>query len=167
MYRTLSPSLKITVPESRIARFKSSARLLRLDFVALQGALAAKAPDITYQSPENAPPIPYLNLMALFTMPQNVSYNSSKESGLLLNLFNKRQREEDKNRGLLCKNGPCPNKSKGSRTTKGRTVRYYLASNSRDCLCNRIFPKDIKAADYTHLFFSFASINPKTFKIRP
>lgn len=49
----------------------------------------------------------------------------------------------------------------------GRTIGYYLASNTRDRLCNRIFPKDIKAEDYTHLFFSFASIDPKTFRIQP
>jgi len=30
-----------------------------------------------------------------------------------------------------------------------------------------VFPKDINAEDYTHLFFSFASINPNTFRIRP
>jgi hypothetical protein len=91
-----------------MARFKTSARLLGLAFIALQGALAAKAPDITHQSPENAPPIPYLNLMALFTMPQNISHESSEESSLLPNLFDKRQREEDGNGGLLCRNGPCP-----------------------------------------------------------
>jgi hypothetical protein len=91
-----------------MTRFKTSARLLGLAFVALQGALAAKVPDITHQSPENAPPIPYFNLMALFTMPQNVSHDSSEESDILPNLFDKRQREEDGNGGLLCKNGPCP-----------------------------------------------------------
>jgi hypothetical protein len=91
-----------------MARFKTSARLLGLAFVALQGALAAKAPDITHQSPENAPPIPYLNLMALFTMPQSVNNDSSLQSGLLPNLFEKRQREEDENGGLLCKKAPCP-----------------------------------------------------------
>ncbi|CAN9141178.1 unnamed protein product [Alternaria alternata] len=213
-----------------MARFKTSARLLGLTFIALQGALAAKAPDITHQSPENAPPIPYLNLMALFTMPQNVSHESSEESSLLPNLFDKRQREEDGNGGLLCRNGPCPDGSncdavamcgnfseggntkcgmnlccswggwcgtsevhcigpnkftpcqegfgsceiirpktcgEGSGSTKGRTIGYYLASNSRDRLCNRVFPKDINAEDYTHLFFSFASIDPNTFRIRP
>jgi len=91
-----------------MARVKTTARLLGLAFFALQGALAAKAPDITHQSPEHAPPIPYLNLMALFTMPQNVSRVSSEESDLLPNLFDKRQREEDGNGGLLCKKGPCP-----------------------------------------------------------
>ncbi|XP_014554338.1 glycoside hydrolase family 18 protein, partial [Bipolaris victoriae FI3] len=55
----------------------------------------------------------------------------------------------------------------GSGSTKARTIGYYLASNTRDRLCNRVFPKDIKAKDYTHLFFSFASIDPKTFRIRP
>jgi hypothetical protein len=75
-----------------MARFNTLARLCGLALVALQGALAAKAPIITHQSPENAPPISYLNLVALFTTLQGISHDSSKESSLLPNLFDKRLR---------------------------------------------------------------------------
>ena len=52
-------------------------------------------------------------------------------------------------------------------TILSRTVGYYLASNSRDRLCNQIEPKHIKSEEITHLFFSFASIDPVTFHIKP
>ncbi|KAF5845875.1 hypothetical protein GGP41_008376 [Bipolaris sorokiniana] len=234
-----------------MARFQRSACFLGFALIALQGALAVESPDITHQSPEHAPPIPYLNIMSLFTTSQINRSDSSVESGFSGSIFHKRQREEDGNGGLLCKKAPCPDKSccgpkgvcgygkdfcgvgctsncdavaicgnfseggntkcgmnlccswggwcgtsevhcigpnkftpcqknfgsceiirpktcgEGSGSTKARTIGYYLASNSRDRLCNRIFPNDIKAKDYTHLFFSFASIDPKTFRIRP
>jgi chitinase len=57
--------------------------------------------------------------------------------------------------------------SKDSGMTMGQTVGYFLASNSRDCVCDRVYPKDINANDYTYLYFVFASIDLKTFKIRP
>jgi hypothetical protein len=65
----------------------------------VQGALIAKSPSITHQSPEHAPPIPYLNILPFYTNSQIDSRNPSVESGLQGNIFGKRQREEDENGG--------------------------------------------------------------------
>ncbi|KAI0506840.1 glycoside hydrolase superfamily [Xylaria bambusicola] len=54
-----------------------------------------------------------------------------------------------------------------SGTTKGRSIGYYQASNSRDRICNRITPDQIQTDGYTHLFFAFASVDPKLFTIKP
>ncbi|KAM7188802.1 class III chitinase [Naviculisporaceae sp. PSN 640] len=54
-----------------------------------------------------------------------------------------------------------------SGTTNGRTIGYYQGSNTRDRLCNHIAPKDIISTGYTHLYYSFASINPTTFAVTP
>ncbi|KAK8075259.1 glycoside hydrolase superfamily, partial [Apiospora hydei] len=212
---------------------------------------AASSPGLTHQVPEHAPARPVLDTLPLYTTSQIGGRGLTHTPSLLGNLFGKRQREEDGNGGLLCKNAPCvddsccgpagvcgygpdfcgdgctsncdavamcgnyseggdtkcgmnlccswggwcgtsdvhcigPNKftpcqedfgsceiirptlcGEDSMTTLGRTVGYYLASNTRDRLCNRIEPKHINAQDYTHLFFSFASIDPDTFQIRP
>jgi chitinase len=55
----------------------------------------------------------------------------------------------------------------GSGSTNGRNVGYYQGSNTRDRLCNRIYPNDIVSTGYTHLYYSFASINPTTFSVVP
>ncbi|KAL2059977.1 hypothetical protein VTL71DRAFT_9799 [Oculimacula yallundae] len=62
----------------------------------------------------------------------------------------------------------------GSGTTNGRTIGYYQGSNGRDRLCNKIVPSDIATGPstmfpkgYTHLYYSFASINPSTFVVVP
>ncbi|KUI58697.1 Acidic mammalian chitinase [Cytospora mali] len=59
-------------------------------------------------------------------------------------------------------------------TTSGRTIGYYQASNTRDRLCNKIFPSDIITTPtdiapkgYSHLYFAFASIDPVSFNIAP
>ncbi|EMR68912.1 putative oviduct-specific glyco protein [Eutypa lata UCREL1] len=54
-----------------------------------------------------------------------------------------------------------------SGTTGGRTIGYYLASNVRDRVCNRIAPDQIATDIYTHLYYSFASVDPNTFHIKP
>ncbi|KAM7183639.1 Glycoside hydrolase superfamily [Rhypophila sp. PSN 637] len=54
-----------------------------------------------------------------------------------------------------------------SGTTNGRTIGYYQGSNTRNRLCNHIAPKDIISTGYTHLYYSFASINPTTFAVVP
>ena len=54
-----------------------------------------------------------------------------------------------------------------SGTSNGRMIGYYQASNSRDRVCNRITPSQIKTEGYTHLFFAFASISPETYKVKP
>lgn len=109
-HRTSPPFLKANVPESKMARFQRSACFLGFALIALQGALAVESPDITHQSPEHAPPIPYLNIMSLFTTSQINRSDSSVESGFSGSIFHKRQREEDGNGGLLCKKAPCPDK---------------------------------------------------------
>ncbi|KAI8261335.1 glycoside hydrolase [Colletotrichum sp. SAR11_239] len=55
----------------------------------------------------------------------------------------------------------------GSGTTNGRTIGYYQGSNTRDRLCNHIYPSDIASAGYTHLYYSFASIDPNSFAVVP
>lgn len=107
-HRTCSHLLKATASESAMARFQIPARLFGLALVALQAALAAESPDITHQSPEHAPPVPYLSIQALFTNSQIDSRNAFVESNLSSNTLEKRQREEDGNGGLLCKKAPCP-----------------------------------------------------------
>lgn len=55
----------------------------------------------------------------------------------------------------------------GSGTTNGRTIGYYQGSNTRDRLCNHIYPSDIASNGYTHLYYSFASIDPNSFAVTP
>lgn len=54
----------------------------------------------------------------------------------------------------------------GSGTTNGIKIGYYQANNVRYRLCNRIPPKAIKTEGYSHLYFSFASINPDSYEIQ-
>lgn len=54
-----------------------------------------------------------------------------------------------------------------SGTANRITIGYYQASNVRNRICNRISPSQIKTTDYTHLYFSFASINPQNFSVVP
>jgi chitinase len=60
-----------------------------------------------------------------------------------------------------------PSCGQGSGTTKGRTIGYYQASNTRDRLCNKITPSQIQLDGYTHLYFAFASIDPGSYSIVP
>ncbi|KAH7116576.1 glycoside hydrolase superfamily [Dactylonectria estremocensis] len=55
----------------------------------------------------------------------------------------------------------------GSGTSDKRMVGYYQASNFRNRACNRIYPKDIATDGYTHLYWAFATINPKSFGVEP
>ncbi|KAK8051637.1 glycoside hydrolase superfamily [Apiospora rasikravindrae] len=55
----------------------------------------------------------------------------------------------------------------GSGTTNGRTIGYYQGSNTRDRLCNKIYPADIASKGYTHLYYAFASIDPNNFGVVP
>jgi chitinase len=68
--------------------------------------------------------------------------------------------------GACAITGPpsCPH---GGGSTKGRTVGYYQSWNVRERKCNKVSPKDLNTANYTHLFYSFASIDPTTFKVVP
>lgn len=53
----------------------------------------------------------------------------------------------------------------GSGSTNGRTIGYYQGSNTRDRLCNHIYPADIISTGYTHLYYAFASIDPTSFAV--
>lgn len=53
----------------------------------------------------------------------------------------------------------------GSGSTGGRTIGYYQGSNTRDRLCNLIYPQDIVTTGYTHLYYAFASIDPTSFAV--
>ncbi|KAK7958671.1 hypothetical protein PG988_013519 [Apiospora saccharicola] len=55
----------------------------------------------------------------------------------------------------------------GSGTTNGRKIGYYQGSNTRDRLCNKIYPADIASEGYTHLYYAFASIDPSSFGVVP
>ncbi|KAF5510528.1 Chitotriosidase-1 [Colletotrichum siamense] len=58
-----------------------------------------------------------------------------------------------------------PSCAQGSGSSKGRTIGYYQSWNARTRLCNRVTPKQLDTKGYTHLFFSFAFIDPAAFTI--
>ncbi|KAI9146948.1 oviduct-specific glycoprotein [Paramyrothecium foliicola] len=62
--------------------------------------------------------------------------------------------------------GP-PSCPKGSGSSKGRTIGYYQSWNARTRECNKVLPKQLDTKGYTHLFFSFAFINPSSFHLEP
>jgi chitinase len=55
----------------------------------------------------------------------------------------------------------------GSGSSNGRTVGYYQSWNVRNRKCNKVTPKQLNTTGYTHIFYSFASIDPGSFKITP
>ncbi|KAI6777446.1 hypothetical protein HG530_001391 [Fusarium avenaceum] len=62
--------------------------------------------------------------------------------------------------------GP-PSCAKGSGGSSARTIGYYQSWNTRTRLCNKVSPKQLDTTKYTHIFFSFAFIDPVSFKIAP
>ncbi|KAF2640323.1 glycoside hydrolase [Massarina eburnea CBS 473.64] len=52
-----------------------------------------------------------------------------------------------------------------SGTTNGRTIGYYQGSNTRDRYCNQMRPQDIDSTGYTHLYYAFSSIDPKSYAV--
>ncbi|KAI9152186.1 oviduct-specific glycoprotein [Paramyrothecium foliicola] len=58
-----------------------------------------------------------------------------------------------------------PSCAKGSGSSKGRTIGYYQSWNARERICNKVTPKQLKTEGYTHLFYSFAFINPYTYQV--
>jgi chitinase len=46
-------------------------------------------------------------------------------------------------------------------------VGYYQSWNVRNRVCNKVSPRDLNTTGYTHLFYSFASIDPATYRIAP
>ncbi|KAM7214561.1 Glycoside hydrolase superfamily, partial [Rhypophila decipiens] len=53
----------------------------------------------------------------------------------------------------------------GSGSSNGRTIGYYAGWNTWERACNVIRPNDIDTSKYTHLYYSFASIDPATYQI--
>ncbi|KAK4446124.1 hypothetical protein QBC34DRAFT_497070 [Podospora aff. communis PSN243] len=52
-----------------------------------------------------------------------------------------------------------------SGTANGRTIGYYQSWNTRNRVCNKVWPSQIKKEQYSHLYFAFATIDPVTFQI--
>jgi chitinase len=46
-------------------------------------------------------------------------------------------------------------------------IGYYQSWNVRNRACNKAAPRDLDTTDYTHLYYSFASIDPATYHITP
>ncbi|KAH7117301.1 oviduct-specific glycoprotein [Dactylonectria macrodidyma] len=68
---------------------------------------------------------------------------------------------------LCCSATGPPSCAAGGGTTNGRTIGYYQSWNVRDRACNKVSPSQLNTTGYTHLFYSFASIDPGTYKITP
>ncbi|ETS74683.1 hypothetical protein PFICI_13167 [Pestalotiopsis fici W106-1] len=62
--------------------------------------------------------------------------------------------------------GP-PSCPAGSGSSSKRKIGYYQSWNQRDRKCNKVAPNQLNTDGYTHLFFSFASIDPQSFRITP
>ncbi|KAM7195912.1 hypothetical protein V8F20_007277 [Naviculisporaceae sp. PSN 640] len=55
----------------------------------------------------------------------------------------------------------------GGGSSNGRKVGYYQSWNVRNRVCNKISPNQLNTTGYTHLFYSFASIDPVSFRVVP
>ncbi|KAH6651588.1 glycoside hydrolase superfamily [Truncatella angustata] len=62
--------------------------------------------------------------------------------------------------------GP-PSCASGSGSSSKRKIGYYQSWNQRDRKCNKVAPNQLNTEGYTHLFFSFASMDPTTYRIAP
>lgn len=51
-------------------------------------------------------------------------------------------------------------------SSERRTVGYYQSWNIRKRLCNKVVPRQLNTTGYTHLFYSFATIDPVLFTIQ-
>ncbi|KAM0433720.1 hypothetical protein ACHAQK_009156 [Fusarium lateritium] len=54
-----------------------------------------------------------------------------------------------------------------SGSTNGRTIGYYQSWNVRARKCDTKTPKQLNTKGFTHLFYSFAFIDPVSFKVTP
>jgi chitinase len=52
-------------------------------------------------------------------------------------------------------------------SSNGRTVGYYQSWNVRNRACNKVSPNQLNTTGYTHLFYSFAFIDPVSYRIVP
>ncbi|KAF5664348.1 chitinase 3 [Fusarium heterosporum] len=60
-----------------------------------------------------------------------------------------------------------PSCTKGGGSTNGRTIGYYQSWNVRTRKCDTKTPKQLDTKGFTHLFYSFAFIDPVSFKLTP
>ncbi|KAG7406899.1 Chitotriosidase-1 [Fusarium oxysporum f. sp. rapae] len=60
-----------------------------------------------------------------------------------------------------------PSCAKGGGSTSGRTIGYYQSWNVRARKCDTKTPKQLDTTGFTHLFYSFAFIDPISFKVTP
>ncbi|CAG7560691.1 unnamed protein product [Fusarium equiseti] len=60
-----------------------------------------------------------------------------------------------------------PSCAKGGGSTNGRTIGYYQSWNVRTRKCDTKTPKQLDTKGFTHLFYSFAFIDPVSFKVTP
>ncbi|WZH40929.1 Chitinase [Fusarium acuminatum] len=60
-----------------------------------------------------------------------------------------------------------PSCAKGGGSTSGRTIGYYQSWNVRARKCDTKTPKQLNTKGFTHLFYSFAFIDPVSFKVTP
>ncbi|GKU22751.1 unnamed protein product, partial [Fusarium langsethiae] len=60
-----------------------------------------------------------------------------------------------------------PSCAQGGGSTNGRTIGYYQSWNVRARKCDTKTPKQLNTKGYTHLFYSFAFIDPVSFKVTP
>ena len=66
-----------------------------------------------------------------------------------------------------CNVASSPSCAKGGGSTNGRTVGYYQSSNVRTRKCDTKTPKQLDTQGFTHLFYSYAFIDPTSFAITP
>jgi len=67
-----------------------------------------------------------------------------------------------------CEAVPAPTCATSKQTaSSGRRVGYYSGSNVHVRACNVVWPEDLEsvADKYTHLYYTFANINPSTFAV--
>ncbi|KAH7020780.1 glycoside hydrolase superfamily [Microdochium trichocladiopsis] len=65
-----------------------------------------------------------------------------------------------------CHTVPPPQCNSSKRTaSSGRSIGYYSGSNVHVRPCDIVRPQDIDVSRYTHLYYTFANINPTTFAV--
>ncbi|KAK7438834.1 hypothetical protein Landi51_11481 [Colletotrichum acutatum] len=66
-----------------------------------------------------------------------------------------------------CSIASTPSCAKGGGSTNGRTIGYYQSWNVRTRKCDTKTPKQLDTKGFTHLFYSFAFIDPTSYAVVP
>ncbi|KAL3428232.1 hypothetical protein PVAG01_01741 [Phlyctema vagabunda] len=66
-----------------------------------------------------------------------------------------------------CDISPSPSCDKKKKSSAGRTIGYYQSWNMRNRKCDTRHPWQLNLKDYTHLYYAFAFIDPKSFQVVP